>query len=180
MKKCTRCKKELTESNFHKNNTKKDKLSNRCKECTNITTREWQHKNRERHNNNQKKQKINRTNKGLCRYCLNEKLPNSTRCEKHWFEDISVHHFGTTNFGTFLKELAQKQNFKCFYSDKELIPAFNMSLDHIISNFDNPTKKEDISNVQWVTKDMNLIKNKLSHENFIELCDYISKKFNKK
>ena len=52
-----------------------------------------------------------------------------------------------------------------------------MSLDHIISNHDDPSKKEELENVQWVTKDINLIKNKLSHQPFIDLCKYIYEKF---
>lgn len=38
----------------------------------------------------------------------------------------------------------------------------------------------DVNNkqqIQWVTKDINLIKNKLSHQSFIDLCKYIYEKF---
>ena len=86
-------------------------------------------------------------------------------------------HFGTTKFGTYLKDKAESQNYRCFYTDEILSPAVNMSLDHIISNHDDPSKKEDLENVQWVTKDINLIKNKLSHQPFIDLCKYIYEKF---
>lgn len=177
MKTCTKCKKELSSTEFHKNNTKKDKLSNVCKSCSNIATREWQAKNREHHNKQQREQKVNRNKRGLCCHCLNKKLPTSTMCEKHWYEGVSRSHFGTTKFGTHLKEKAESQNYRCFYTDEILLPAVNMSLDHIISNHDDPSKKEDLENVQWVTKDINLIKNKLSHQPFINLCKYIYEKF---
>jgi len=57
------------------------------------------------------------------------------------------------------------------------MPAINMSLDHIISNHDNPPKKEDLENVQWVTKDIKVIKKKQQHQPFIDLCKYIYEKF---
>ena len=177
MKTCTKCKKELPPTEFHKNNTKKDKLSNVCKSCSNLATREWQEKNREHHNKQQREQKANRNKKGLCRHCLNERIKNSTMCEKHWYEDISARHFKTTKYGEFLKNLADRQKYKCAYTDEILIPATNMSLDHITSNHDDSSKKEDLNNVQWVTKDINLIKNKLSHQSFIDLCKYIYEKF---
>ena len=177
MKICTKCKKELPPTEFHKNNTKKDKLSNVCKSCSNVATREWQAKNREHHNKQQREQKNSRNKKGLCRYCLTKKMEHSTMCEKHWYEGVSVKHFGNNKHGDFLKLLAEKQNYKCCYTDEILVPSVNMSLDHIISNHDDPSKKEDLENVQWVTKDINLIKNKLSHRSFIDLCKYIYEKF---
>lgn len=97
MKTCTKCKKELPPTEFHKNNTKKDKLSNVCKSCSNIATREWQEKNREHHNKQQREQKVNRNKRGLCCHGLNKKLPTSTMCEKHWYEGVSRSHFKLDN-----------------------------------------------------------------------------------
>ena len=96
-------------------------------------------KNREHHNKQQREQKNNRNKKGLCRHCLNERIKNSTMCEKHWYEDISSRHFGTTKREEFLKKLAEIQEYKCAYTDEVLLPAINMSLDHIISNHDDPS-----------------------------------------
>lgn len=52
-----------------------------------------------------------------------------------------------------------------------------MSLNHIISKFNDKTLSHELKNVQWVTKDINIIKNKLSHNQFIKLCEKIYKKY---
>jgi len=67
-------------------------------------------KNREHHNKQQREQKANRNKKGLCRHCLNERIKNSTMCEKHWYEDISARHFKTTKYGEFLKTQQTDKN----------------------------------------------------------------------
>lgn len=48
MKICCTCKTELCESNFHKNRTRKDGLSETCKECAKKRSRDWWQKNKER------------------------------------------------------------------------------------------------------------------------------------
>lgn len=63
MKTCTKCKKKLPLTS-HKNNTKKDKLSNVCKSCSNMQ-QEWQEKIENIITNNQREQKIIET-KGAC------------------------------------------------------------------------------------------------------------------
>jgi len=73
-----------------------------------------------------------------------------------------------------LQELIEKQKYKCNLSgieislDKENMTA---SLDRIDSN-----KEYEINNVQWVHRDINLMKNKLDQVRFIELCKFVYKK----
>lgn len=73
-----------------------------------------------------------------------------------------------------LQELLEKQKYKCALSDilisvdKENTTA---SLDRI-----NSEKEYYIDNVQWVHKDINLMKNKLEQERFVDLCRKVSTK----
>ena len=180
MKKCIKCKKELDGTMFHKNKTKKDGLTNICKSCIADYNKMWVDKNRDRVNKNQRLLKEKHIDNGLCRYCNNKALQNSQMCEKHWFQNVSRKHFKTSKYWKILTDIWLKQNKKCVYTDDTLIPAENMSLDHIISIFNNKTLSNELKNVQWVTKDINMIKNKLSHDQFINLCEKIYKKHNNK
>ena len=116
-----------------------------------------------------------RIDKGLCKYCLIESLECSYLCEKHWYQRVSYQNLGTIKYWEQLKTIAEKQHYKCIYTDELLIPAFNMSLDHIKSRKRNPELKNCITNVQWDNKQINIIKNELSHDEFIILCKKITK-----
>lgn len=177
MKKCIKCKKQLDELCFHKNKSKKDGLTNICKSCIAEYNKEWVCKNRGRVNDNQRILKLKHAENGLCRHCNNVALSGSQMCEKHWFQDISRKQFKTIKHWEFLKDLWVNQSKKCVYTDEILIPGINMSLDHIISKYNDILLSEELTNVQWVTKDINMIKNKLSHDEFIDLCEKIYKKF---
>jgi 5-methylcytosine-specific restriction endonuclease McrA len=177
MKKCIKCKEFLDESNFHKNNSKKDGLTNMCKRCIAEYNKDWVSKNIKRVNWNQKKLKLNHAEKGLCRHCLEPIVNNSSMCEKHWFQDASSRHFKTTKYGVFLKNLWINQNKKCVYTEEVLHIGINMSLDHIISKYNNKELAFCLDNVQWITKDVNMMKNKYSHDEFINMCEMIYKKY---
>lgn len=80
-----------------------------------------------------------------------------------------------------LWEVYLKQNKKCAYTDVELIigvinessrTAINASLDRIDSKI-GYTK----DNIQWVYKPINNLKNTLSHDEFLNLCFMVSKKY---
>ena len=48
MKKCNRCGKELPDSCFSKDKSKKDGLRTICRECTSIHKKEYRYKNKEK------------------------------------------------------------------------------------------------------------------------------------
>ena len=73
-------------------------------------------------------------------------------------------------------ELFLKQNRKCALSNLELYfpikakdKSYNVSLDRIDSS-----KGYDEGNVQWVHKDINIMKNKFENKYFIEMCKLIT------
>jgi len=154
-RKCLHCNHILPLENFKKN-------SHVCKSCISIKDK---HRCKKRTLNN------------ICRNCNKPTLKNSVYCFDHWFMDVSRRHFKTTKYANELMFLWEKQNRRCVYSNVELIPADNMSLDHIVSQYDNPDLAHDFNNVQWVHKDINNMKFKFSHDAFIKLCKYISQRF---
>ena len=152
-------------------------LHNFCKDCCFIYHKKYRENNKEKIKQNRHEWEKNNKSKGLCSKCTNKSLNNNCLCEKHWYKKVLLSNLGSTKHWQFLKNLAIKQNCKCIYTDELLVPGKNMSLDHIIPVKQKPELKYDINNVQWITKQMNQIKNELSHEQFIELCNNISKKF---
>lgn len=74
-----------------------------------------------------------------------------------------------------LDELLKKQNFKCSLSKIDLIFSgtsllHTASLDRIDSS--KPYTKD---NIQWVHKEVQIMKNKYSQEHFVEMCKKIAK-----
>ena len=176
---CYVCRKELelNSSNFYKNSTKSNGYELCCKQCSkhrlskyysnidndkkeikNIKTKEWRDAQYE---------------KGLCRFCKEPHLKNSKTCEKHYLQDLSRRHLGTTTKWEDLRHLLEKQNYKCIYSGDELILSDNASIDHILPLSENPDLNCDIDNLQWITRQINLIKLNLSEEDFLNIIKKI-------
>jgi hypothetical protein len=119
----------------------------------------------------------NKYNNNICYSCNDSRLPKSIYCYNHWFRCTSKTYFSTHKYSIDLINLYEKQNRRCVYTGVLLIPNENMSLDHIISRNDNPELTNDINNVQWVHKDINMMKTRFSHDVFIKLCKHIAKRF---
>lgn len=160
-KKCKKCNLILPAENFVKNYGY-DSLSNCCRSCK-YKSGKAIHDNRR--DNNQ------------CKYCPEPKLSNSLWCYVHWFKDAALRHLKDSNLGINLINLYEKQNRRCIYTNVELSPTTNMSLDHIKPSCRYPELTHDINNVQWVHRDVNTMKNKFCHDQFIALCKYIASRF---
>ena len=155
-RKCIHCNQILPIGKFSKNR-------NVCKSCVTIQQRQI---------------KQNRKLNNICQDCNKPALKNNLYCFDHWFQRVSRRYFKDIKYDKALIDLWEKQNRRCVYSNVELIPSDNMSLDHIVSQYDNPDLAHDLNNVQWVHKDINNMKFKFSHDAFITLCKYISQRFN--
>lgn len=153
-----------------------------CIDCGYIFPIEGSYKRRMcRSCSNIKRSKIrkNRKTNGLCSYarCNNVYLPNGSVCYEHWFSNKASDHLNNKELYINLINIYEKQNRKCVYTGVDLIPSDNMHLDHIISRYDSPELINDINNLQWVHKDINLMKTRFSHKEFIMMCKFIAKRF---
>jgi hypothetical protein len=70
----------------------------------------------------------------------------------------------------FIEKLFLKQNGKCALSGRDITLGLNASLDRIDSS-NGYTK----NNVQWLHKDINIIKGSLEEKYFLEICENVYK-----
>ena len=92
-------------------------------------------------------------------------------CEDCWFKAIAKNRTGSPRNWLSIKELLQKQNYTCSYTGKKLIIGENASLDHIV-----PKSKggdNSINNLQWIDLQINVMKNNMSHQEFISTIQLI-------
>jgi hypothetical protein len=115
---------------------------------------------------------------GFCVDCNKIEVVGKSRfCGEHFFKRVATKHLKDKSHWEYLKQLAETQQYKCFYTGVELTPGVNMSLDHKISVYDEPDRKTDITNVHWVDISVNVYKNKMSHLTFIYFCKNIYLRF---
>lgn len=121
--------------------------------------------------------------------CLKNKKEKNGNWKGHqdiWGKTISHYEFFAKKRNIYFDlniesvwEIYLKQNKKCPYTGLDLVlksktsksrTPLNASLDRIDSS-----KGYTKDNVQWVYKKVNIIKNTLTHKEFIELCNLIAK-----
>ena len=84
---------------------------------------------------------------------------------------ISYARLGTSKYWKELKELIENQNFKCALTGDAISFEDNIELDHILPSYRGGS--DELSNVQWVTKQANWFKRALTENELIELCEKI-------
>jgi len=118
---------------------------------------------------------------GECSYCgtvLKDdkfRLGNITRykqCSTCFFKTAARNHTASSDNWKQLKSKFIKQNGCCIYTNERLILGDNASLDHIIPR--SRGGQNIVSNLQWVTKQVNGCKRNLTHKEFIELCRQVT------
>jgi hypothetical protein len=114
---------------------------------------------------------------GCCIKCHRERIGETKLCEKHWFQDRAKCRLGATKYANQLKELLEQQEYKCFYTGRKMVIGVNASLDHLLSVKNHPEKKGDINNVLWCCSEINLMKNGMNKDEFIETCRLIGERF---
>lgn len=112
----------------------------------------------------------------VCSDCLEPAVTNrdgtKPYCMKHWLEILHRCHFGGPEGWERLAQIWERQEGRCIYSGEQLVPRLNASLDHVV-----PRSKGgaiSIENVQFVTKDVNLMKSNISEQVFLTLCRRIA------
>jgi hypothetical protein len=144
----------------------------RCRDCgssdTNGKARCPEHLTRGRQSANKLNQK--RRGQGLC-YCGNPPVVGLS-CEVCWFRNIAKLRTGSAKRASTIKAILEKQKYRCAYTGEGLLIGVNASLDH-----KTPTsrggRKDDPSNLQWVSERINRMKTDFTHDEFISTCGQI-------
>ena len=176
-KKCVTCKRSLKLAAFSGQSTK-------CRVCWKTANRKSLRTRRlgevrDSYNKTVRERMRKRKATKVCYMCGQPKLPNATYCEKHFLTAAAgrVMRCGSTVNAIGLKKQLVKQNYKCPYTGELLILGVNASLDHIKPASRFPELIGTLSNMEWVSKEVNRIKGAMTKEEFISFCHMISKKF---
>lgn len=108
---------------------------------------------------------------GLCRCGAPAEVSRRDRpsCMPCWFACAGQSIRGN---GTMLQQIFEEQQRCCAYSGELLIPGVNMSLDHKLPRSRGGTN--NTTNLQCVTRRVNLMKADMTHEEFLALCRAIA------
>lgn len=115
-----------------------------------------------------------RRERGTCLMCPSPRT-TGLLCLKCWFEKAALRTLGSRRHGAALQVLFERQQGLCFYTGEKLTPGKNASIDHQTPKTTGGT--DTIGNLKWVTRQINRIKNNLSHEDFVQLCSNIAARF---
>jgi 5-methylcytosine-specific restriction endonuclease McrA len=142
-----------------------------CIECCNPITSGLRCKNCNERRSNLKKKNYSKWQKEKkCTQCGNGDIVNNNLCEKHYLISTSFKRLGSGKYWRELKALLENQKFKCALTGDK-ISFDNMELDHIL-----PTTRKglsELSNVRWVTKEANRLKQNLTDKELKILCNKI-------
>jgi 5-methylcytosine-specific restriction endonuclease McrA len=108
---------------------------------------------------------------GKCRECGDENPIKSNFCLKCYLIRVAAKRLGTGSYWKDLIALMENQSFLCALTGDKLVWGGEIELDHII-----PESKDGgkiLSNVRWVTKDANRIKQYLTDLELKSLCQKI-------
>ena len=121
--------------------------------------------------------RLERKAAGLCVSCPKEAVTES-RCFKCWLRMKADRYLGRPGASKILLATWNKQRGRCAYTGVLLIPGPHASLDHIMPA--SRGGKNTAENLQWCVTSVNIAKSALNHEEFIELCRLVSRRFPKK
>lgn len=110
---------------------------------------------------------------GKCTWCGGKILVGKLLCGKHYLMRVSLDRLESGKFWKELKLLLEKQDYKCALTGDIISFEDNIELDHIIST--SRGGKKELSNVRWVTKEANRLKQNLTDQELKELCKKIIK-----
>jgi 5-methylcytosine-specific restriction endonuclease McrA len=96
-------------------------------------------------------------------------------CRDCWFRTVANSNLKAMKRWTELRDLLAHQNNRCAYTGELLITGQNMSLDHKVPR--SRGGGDELSNLQWVTWRVNLMKSDMTHEEFLSMCWKIGMRF---
>lgn len=120
-----------------------------------------------------KQQDKDRTQKGICHRCKNPVvILGNVRCAFHVVEQALV--LATNKIPS--KEDTQKMldvlnsNPYCPYTGNYLELCKNVHLDHKNPKSSHPEEIDNLNNLQWISKQANMSKWNMTHEQFLDFC----------
>ena len=106
-----------------------------------------------------------------CCQCGKEIIKGKNLCDRHYLQQVSYDRLGTSKFWQELKLLIEKQNYKCALTGDAISFEDDIELDHILPTYRGGSN--ELSNVQWVTKEANWFKRALTENELLTLCEKI-------
>jgi len=175
-KKCTTCLVQFPsiEKFFRKKKgAYKHGLYSRCRSCEDIYTKKFRKENRSKLAQKAKEHKRKLKEKGLCVQCgsrpaLFTGTSGQYLCKIDSLKNVCHSTLGSVSLWEAMMELFEAQNGQCALSGDKIEIGDNAGIDHIIPKSRGGTS--DISNLQWVTRDVNMFKYKMTNEEFLALC----------
>ena len=162
---CIRCDRIKDCTEFYNDKKSKDGRAFYCKACSNLFKTEAH---------------ARRKANGRCDRCNSVKLPTHSMCMWHFFYYGAQKHIeNSVCSASHMMDLWVKQGMRCPYTGEVLVPGDNLSFDHILPSSRFPEIASDISNIQLVTRRINILKGDLTHEEFISMCTGVARRFNK-
>jgi len=184
-KQCSRC--QIKSSARQRNKNQIRKLDGKCNisNCKNpkLDKSRFCEIHREESVAKAKKRCIKLVNAGLCTVCGKEpflecfgrKKSKTRLCLEHYLKLRAIGRLGDTSLWVDLLNKLKKQDHKCFYTGEKLTLGENDSIDHgfPVSRF--PERASDITNIVWVSREVNWMKDNHTHEEFMNLIEKIYK-----
>ncbi len=170
---CRRCADEAAEkSQAHRDKMRASRL---CIDCRSVSDTAYCGECRDKRSHHRKARKARKEKLGQCYDCTGDRLATTIYCLKHWAENTARNQFRSSSYATQLLELAERQNWKCYYTGQPLTPGLDMSLDHKIAKAD-PDYPGDFAfdNVVWTTRQLNAVKGAMSAGDFIAFCKAVA------
>lgn len=96
-----------------------------------------------------------------------------TTCQTCYLKHISSSNLGTREHAEILLSKLEAQNYKCPYIGEDLILGDNAWIDHIMPRSRFPELSNDIDNVEWITGEVNRMKQDRTPEEFLSLIKQI-------
>lgn len=123
--------------------------------------------------------------RGFCTRCKKNKcLPQlidaklfMRSCQECYLRHAASAQIGSSKHWTTLLAKLEQQQWQCVYSGDEIVLGVNDSVDHIYPKSKYPDRALDISNIQWVTRTINRMKDCLEHDEFLEVIHRIHDRF---
>ena len=177
-KSCSKCGEILLLSKFSHDYSKKSTYKSECHDCANDANKRWRHNNLE-HTRSLERDRHQRRNVKI-------KLGDRDAALVYIVNNICRISLKPHGLKVSLEERRKMANILydrlmyspvCPYTGVKLELRVNAHLDHILPQASYPELAYDLSNMQWVSPRANMMKNNMTHNEFIAFCHNIAQRF---